>query len=833
MMSPLSAQVATTPAIEIFSAPGATQTFTVTVPSGTALGSFSVLTLGAPNLDFNAVPAGTTCPVVTAGSCTIEVQFQPTVAGRRQGSVVLIDPSGNVLLTVSLDGAGSGPIAAFAPGAISTFAGNGTGGDGGPATSAELAGPSGVAVDGFGNHYIADAIGNKVRMVTPAGVISTFAGTGTAGFSGDNGPAASAELNGPMSVIVDGAGFVYIADTGNNVVRVVNTAGIISTYAGQYYLPGTTPPSVCAAATNSVGDGCPGNQIILNTPVDLVFCHAQNLHISDKLNNRVRTVMKVGYQTITQVGDGTAGYNGDGELNTSAELNGPTGMDMDAANYIYVADTGNHIIRKTLLTGTVPNPISTVAGTPGSAGYLGDGGLATSAELNNPSSVKVDAAGDIYISDNESEVIRKVNSANGLISTIAGTSNAGYSGDGGSPGGAQLNAPSGILLDENGNIYIADSHNAVVRKVDVADAPSLTFASSPVGVATAPQDVTVLNLGSAPLSITQIGTAASFSLGDPDTSCHSGQSLNAAVSCVLGIEFLPATIGSVSGSVVLTDNANPASQTITLTGAGSQLNQTITFPNPGTLTYGVAPITLAASASSSLPVSYTVISGPATVSGSTLAITGAGSVTVQATQSGGANYAAATPVSVTFTVNEEVEAYTLMAQMPSVSVTAGSSGTETLTLSSSNYSGTVSFATSVVSTDGTAANVTASATPVTLTPGGTGTSTVMIAANTNAANHPRPVPWKSSGTVMFCAVLLGVPLIFRRKHMIAVLLCVMAISLAGLLTACSGGSNSMKVSAPTTARTYVVTVTPTGTASPAGSVAVTNPSPVTVTVTIQ
>ncbi len=282
-----------------------------------------------------------------------------------------------------------------------------------------------------------------------------------------------------MSVLADGAGYVYIADTGNNVVRVVDTKGMISTYAGQYYAPGTTPPPVCGGATNSVGDGCPGNLMVMNMPVDLVFCHAQNLHISDKLNNRVRTIVRTSYDTITHVGNGVAGYNGDGELNTSAELNGPTGMAMDAANYIYVADSGNHIIRKTLLTGTIPNPISTVAGTPGSAGNTGDGGPAINAQLNNPHGVQVDPAGDIYISDSASQVIRELNVATGQISTAAGTATPGYSGDGGLATSAQLNAPSGILLDEIGNLYIADSQNAVIRKVDVSDAPSLTFALLP------------------------------------------------------------------------------------------------------------------------------------------------------------------------------------------------------------------------------------------------------------------------------------------------------------------------------------------------------------------
>lgn len=749
----LSAQVVSKPGLEIFNAPGATVVFTITVPSGTTLGSVSVLTLGAPNLDFNSVPAGTTCPNVVAGTCTVEVQFQPTAPGRRQGAVVLNDPNGNLLLSVSLDGAGNGALAAFGPGIISTFAGNGTGGDGGPAISALLAGPAGITVDGFGNHYIADQKANKIRKVTPAGVISTFAGTGSAGYSGDGGPASSAELSGPMSVLVDGAGFVYIADTGNNVVRMVNTAGIISTYAGQYYAPGTTPPPVCAAATNSVGDGCPGNQMVMNTPVDLVFCHAQNIHISDKLNNRVRTILRITYQTITQVGNGIAGYNGDGELNTSAELNGPTGMTMDAANFIYVADSGNHIIRKTLLTGTIPNPISTVAGTPGSAGYSGDGAPAINAQLNNPRGVQVDPAGDIYISDADSQVIRKVNVATGLISTIAGTAKAGYSGDGGPAARAQLNVPSGILLDEIGNLFIADSTSAVIRKVDVSDAPSLSFANTPVGAVSASQDVSVMNLGNSPLTISQIKLAANYSLGGSDTSCNlsGGETLNPAASCILGIEFTPATAGSLSGSIILADNANPTSQTIALQGAAGA----------------------------------------------------------------------------------QMETYTLTAKTPTISMAAGGNGTATLTLNSNNYAGTVSFVTSVSSTDGTPASVTATATSVTLTSGGTGTSTVTITATANAANQTPAVPW-SGGTVMFCAALLGTPFTFRRKRLLAGLPMVLAISLAGFLMAC-GAVGSSTSSQPHTqgARTYIVTVTPTGMATPAGSVTVTNPAAVTIQATVQ
>lgn len=746
----VSAQVTANPSAEIFTKPG-TAVLTFTVAAGTTLGSVAVLTMGAPNLDYTAVAAGTSCPNVVAGACTVEVQFQPTGPGRRHGAVVLNDPNGKILLAVSLTAPGQMALAGFGPPIISNFAGKGTGGDGGSATSAALAGPTSVAVDGFGNHYIADPKANKIRKVTPAGIISTFAGTGTAGYSGDGGPAINAQLNGPMAVLVDGAGLVYIADTNNNVVRMVKPDGSISTYAGQFYAPGTTPPSVCNAATNSVGDGCPGNQIVLNMPVDMVFCIIQNLHVADKLNNRVRTVMRTSYQTITQVGNGQAGYNGEGGLSTSSSLNGPTSMAMDEGNNIYVADSGNHIVRKTRLTGTTPNPIFTVAGTPGSAGNTGDGGLATVAQLNNPVGVRVDPAGDIYISDSASQVVREVNGATGKISTIVGTGAAGGSGDGGPAASAALNVPVGLLLDETGNLYIADSQNAAIRKVDAFDAPSLTFANTSVGGTSAAQDVTVANLGDSPLIISKISPATNYSLGGSDTSCtlSSSQTLTPATSCVLGIEFTPPTAGTLIGGVVLTDNSNPNTQTISLTGAAA------------------------------LPT----------------------------------------------------ETYTLSANTPTVTMSAGGSTTATLTLTSSNYAGTVTFVTSVTSTDGTAANVTATASPVTLTSGGTGTSTITISANTSAMNYPPATPWRGGGGMLLCAALLGVPFTFRRKRLIAAFPMLLTVVLAGMLVACGAVGSSTDPQSKNM-RSYVVTVTPTGTVTPAGSATVTNPSAVSIQVTI-
>lgn len=841
----MSAAVTASPTGQIFNAPPYTATFTITVPAGTTLGTPLALTMGAPNLDFTVIPSGTTCPNVVGGTCTVLVQFQPMASGRRIGALQINDSSGNTLLSVNMIGMSILPLTGFAPGIISTVAGNGTSGfsgDAGLATSAQLAGPTSTSVDGFGNIYIADPTNNNVRKVTPTGVISTFAGNGTAGFSGDNGPASSAQLNHPMAVLVDGSGWVFIADTGNHVIRVVNSFGVISTYAGQYYT-GTTPPAVCSAATaaynpniyaDSVGDGCYANQIIFDTPVDLIMCHAGNLHVLDTAQHRERTVFRTNLATITQVGNGTPGYNGDGELNTAAELNAPKGMDMDAKNFIYVADTANNIIRKTLLTGTTPNPIATVAGTPGVAGYSGDGGLATAAKLNGPTGVRVDAAGNIYIADSNNQVIRMVNAATGIISTIAGTGTGGYSGDGGPSTKGQVNNTYGLSLDEYANLYIADSKNSVIRKISFTGAPlMLNFTAAP-GQTSAAQDVTLMNFGSGgtptatliptPLMIDQIFTPASFSLGGADTTCRSGLSLVAGASCILGIEFTPATSSPASGQIAVIDNsASGLTHTVTVNGMGSQ---TITFPNPGTQTYGVDTMTLNATASSSLPVNYTVTSGPATVSGNQLKITGAGTVVVQASQSGSGTYSAATPVSVSFLVNPQTASYTLAAGTPSpINITRGANNAITLSLTSTNYAGTVTFVTSISSTSGTASAVTATAAPVTLTAGGTGTSTLLITTTNSASNHAPAVPWKGGGAVMLCAMLLGGPFAFRRKQRTsAILLTALAISMAGFPMACGSSSAG---------RTYTVLVTPTGTVTPAGAVTLTNATPVSMTAVVR
>ena len=339
-------------------------------------------------------------------------------------------------------------------GTIQTIAGNGIAGysgDGGSATAAELNGPGAVAVDHLtGNVYIADFEGNVVREVIKAtGDIITFAGTGTLGFGGDGGPATNAELAEPAAVAVDQNGNVYIADTFNDRVREVSaTTGDITTIAG-------------TGAAGSSGDGGLATAAELDLPTGVAVDTNGNVYISDLINNVVREVIKATGDIIAYAGSGTAGYSGDGGSATAAKLTHPEQLALDTKNNLYIADTGNNVVREVI---EATGEIITYAGT-GTAGTSGDGGLATAAELSGPYGVAVDPSGNVYIATNKGNVVREVDATTKDISTIAGTGTAGFSGDGGPATAAELNDPLGLAVDNNGNLVIADGLNSRVRLV--------------------------------------------------------------------------------------------------------------------------------------------------------------------------------------------------------------------------------------------------------------------------------------------------------------------------------------------------------------------------------
>ena len=669
--------------------PTAAIQFPFTIAAGTTVGSVAVLTTGIAGLDF-ANASGTTCTAMRYSSttdCVVNVNFTPRTAGARMGAVVFRDGSGNVLASVPVYGVGSGPQLAFRPGAISTVAGSGAYhynpspvaatsaalrgptavavdpagnllisdwfhrviakvnastkilstvagtsapcteptaspacGNGGPAINATLSNVEGLAVDGAGNWFIADPGDNAIRRVDAAtGIITTVAGDGAAGYAGDGSAATGAELNSPNGVAVDGAGNLYIADTDNSVIRMVNTLGVITTVAG-----GGTP---CGAATDAFGDGCPA---------------------------------------------------------TAATLSNAMALALDSANDIYIVDgggganrTSNNLIRRVdAFTGIV----TAVAGN-GTQGYGGDGGPATAAELNEPQGLAIDSAGDLYIADTNNNRVRKVDAFTHLINTIAGNGTAcspntqsaptttPACGDTGVPTSAML-GPVGLALDGAGNLYIADFNDNRIRKVTVG-APSLSFASTAVNSTStdSPQRVQVVNIGNQPLTFTGIHYPTDFPESEnspkviPDdlpnpALCTGSESLIAGQYCFLNVDFSPLSGGKLSEEIILTDNAlngKGVTQSIAVQGTGLKLAQTIDFPIvPAQTIQSTAD--LSATANSSLTVSFASLTKSiCTVAGTKALLIAAGTCTIQATQAGNADYSAAKSVDQSFAVTVKTQ----------------------------------------------------------------------------------------------------------------------------------------------------------------------------------
>jgi sugar lactone lactonase YvrE len=328
---------------------------------------------------------------------------------------------------------------------IATFAGNGVpgiSGDSGRASEAQLNYPMGVAVDAGGNVYIADQLNGRIRRVAIDGTISTVAGKGTWGYSGDGGSATNADLLTPCGVAVDRSGNIFIADTRNHRVRRVTTGGTITTVAGN-------------GTSGYTGDGAEAASASLNVPVALAFDAAGNLYIADAFNSAIRKVTSDG-KIWTVAGRGIPGFSGDGGAATSASLSQPGGIAFDAMDNLYIADSSNHRIRKVTPDGI----ITTVAGGP-RRGFAGDGGAATDARLNYPKGIALDSRGVLYIVDSLNNRVRAV-LADGTIQTIAGAGFGDY-GDGGPAIEARFRFPEGLAIDHTGALYVSDNQNSRIR----------------------------------------------------------------------------------------------------------------------------------------------------------------------------------------------------------------------------------------------------------------------------------------------------------------------------------------------------------------------------------
>ncbi len=420
-----------------------------------AVGNHTIVAAYSGDADFmssaTAIGPGTTIMTI-AGNGTAGYSgdgVQATHASLNYPIDVAVDDAGHLFIADSRNGRVR--QVDMASGVITTVAGTGTlgfSGDGGPAVAAELNYPSGLAVDDAGHLFIADLLNVRVRQVDLAtGMITTVAGDGTLGYGGDGGPATAAKISYPGSLAIDATGHLYIADGGNNRVRQVDLAsGLITTVAGN-------------GSEGFSGDAGPATEARLSRSLDVAVDGAGHLYIGDGGNNRVRQVDLSAGQITTIAGNGTAGYDGDGGPALSASLS-PGCISVGASGRLLVADLAHNVVRQVdLVTGW----ISTVAG-DGTLGYSGDGGPATEAQLNSPLGLAVDAAGQLFIAEIDNNAVRRVDLTTGLITTAAG----GYNGDGGAATSAPLNRPAGLAGEGGRRVFIAEPDNDVIRELDLA-----------------------------------------------------------------------------------------------------------------------------------------------------------------------------------------------------------------------------------------------------------------------------------------------------------------------------------------------------------------------------
>jgi sugar lactone lactonase YvrE len=451
----------------------------------------------AQGVDFRL--AETVCD--SGNDCSVEVIFAPKYPGLLHDALIIKRPSG--VSTIYFHGVGIGPNLSVSPYVATTVAGAGAFGyygDGAQANSANLRSPGRVVVDDRGVLYIADTGNHVIRSVSPEGIIRTLAGLGSPGYTGDLGPPERASLNGPVGIALDGAGNLYIADRGNNVIRKIDAVtDRIETVAGG----GRTP-----SGSDGLGDGGPATNAILSSPSDVALDSSGNLYIADTLHGLIRKVDCTSGVISVIAGGGTApgtdGLGDDGPA-IEAHLTKPNGITLDRTGNIYIADSGQNLVRR---LDAVSGIITVVAG-DGLPGYDGDLGPATSASLAWPAAIATDAAGDLYIADTGNDSIRKV-SVKSDIDTITVSNRITFSN------------PSGIALDSMGNMYVADAGNNVVRQLRSANIDS----SGPARFA---------NIGTAPLSLNAF-REKQISGQEAPGSCQMISSLTPGSTCVMDAE---------------------------------------------------------------------------------------------------------------------------------------------------------------------------------------------------------------------------------------------------------------------------------------------------------
>ena len=621
-----------------------TLTATVTVATAGTVGSISVLTQGATGKDFAFVSGGTCAVGATyaAGSlpatCTVEYTFTASRPGQRLGAVVLESnaatpaPLGTVLLTAI----GTGPLATF-PGSTALSA-----------VGSGFSGPQGVAVDGAGDVFVADTPTGTVYEIEAGtggnapGVVSASSTVVTVG-SG---------FSSPIGLAVDGAGDVFVADSGNNAVYEIeagtggNAAGAVSS----------------ASTVVTVGSG-------FSSPKGTAVDPSGDVFVADSGNNAVK-----------EIKEGTGG-NAQGVVSASSTVvtvssgfEAPQGIAFDSIGDLFVADSGNSAVKEIeARTGRGLGPVSSAS----TVVTVGSG-------FSDPRGVAVDGAGNVFVADSSNNAVKEIEAGTAGNDALAVSSASTVV-----TVGSGFEAPQSIAVDGAGDVFVADSGDSAVKDIVLTTPPALSFASTEVGSTSSdsPQTVVVQNAGNAALEFSSIalGGNANFPLFGT-TTCSTSTALNESGLCTVAPAFSPVQPGAQSATLTLIDdslNVNGSVQAISLSGTAAAATgttaQTITFPQPLTPAQTDTTAGLTASASSGLRVIYSVVSGPATVSGSTVTYTGVGTVVLEADQYGNGTYAAASPVQVTMAVT--------------MAGSGGTAGTATVTIAAAGTVGAISVLT--------------------------------------------------------------------------------------------------------------------------------------------
>ena len=720
------------------------------------------------------------------------------------------------LISTALLGQG---ILTVTPGrTVTTEAGTGTlgaTGDSGQAVSATVANPAAVAFDANGNLYLADAQNQVIREISKAGIITVVAGTeATEGYSGDNGPATSATLDTPTGVAVDANGNIFITDSHNHRIREVSS-GTITTIAGT----GTAGFS---------GDGAAATAAQLALPSSIAVDSTGNVYIADTNNQRIRKITGTTISTIA--GDGEELFSGDGAAATAAVLDSPTGVAVDKTGNVYIADRHNQRIR--MISGTT---ISTIAGS-GTAGFSGDGATATAAQLFKPSGVSVDASGNVYIADTGNQRIREL--GGGAIATIAGSGQQGYGGDTTAPTGVNLNSPKSVAPDAVGNLAIADKLNERIR---AATLPTLTYTSDGVGILSPTQAVTLANTGTASISVATITLTGPFTAAAGGTCSAPPITLAANATCTQNVAFLPVAVGADTGSVAFS-GTGVVPQTILLAGTAVQTATTVTLTtslNPAfigtsvTFTAVVAPTgagtptkTVSFYDGTTLLSTQTLATGSNTATYTTTTLI-AGAHSITAVYSGDPNYITSTSTPLVETILDFN--FTLNSTSP-----GGSSQTiepgqaATFTFSIQPVGGPFSIPVQLSAT-GLPPGATVTFTPNPITVGATVTSFTMTIQTVKPIGALHRTGYFGGGTIALGLLLLPFSRRFRRKagRLRPISLClalIFSISAIGGLAGCGTGSGFFGE----TQQTYTINVI--GTATGTGAVVLQHTTTVTLTV---